>query len=107
MALLRIVEPTTNSCVFIDGIDIASINRLKLRRHMIAVIPQDTVLFSGTLRFNMDPFDQYSDEHIWKALEKAQIKSFIVSSCENGLDHVVAENGSNFSYGQRKLIVRQ
>ena len=61
------------------------------------------ILFSGTIRSNLDPFSSYNDETIWKALEHSHLKDF-VSSSEGGLEYVVAENGENLSVGQRQLI---
>lgn len=57
----------------------------------------------GTIRFNLDPFEQYSDEQLWKCLELSHLKSF-VSTLDLGLDHYVNEGGDNFSVGQRQLF---
>ena len=64
---------------------------------------QDPVLFTGTLRLNLDPFDVHNDADIWNALELSHLKSF-VSSLELGLTHPVAEGGENLSVGQKQLI---
>lgn len=82
----------------IDGIDTGEIN-LESLRSKISIIPQDPVLFSATIRYNLDPFDAYQDEEIWRALEEVKLKSSI-----NGLQFMVTEAGSNFSVGQRQLI---
>lgn len=84
--------------ILIDGIDTSDIN-LESLRSKISIIPQDPVLFSATIRYNLDPFDAYSDEEIWKALEVVELKSEI-----NGLQFMVTEGGSNFSVGQRQLL---
>ncbi|XP_073824771.1 CF transmembrane conductance regulator [Musca autumnalis] len=84
--------------VIIDGIDTGTITRESLRSK-ISIIPQDPVLFSATIRYNLDPFEKYSDADIWKALEEVELKSAIP-----GLDFLVTERGSNFSVGQRQLI---
>lgn len=84
--------------ILIDGIDTADIN-LESLRSKISIIPQDPVLFSATIRYNLDPFDAYSDEEIWRALDVVELKSTI-----NGLQFMVTEGGSNFSVGQRQLI---
>lgn len=76
---------------------------LETARSMISVIPQDPHLFSGTVRFNLDPFSIYTDEEIWSALEDAQIKDAITSN-GLGLSAPVEENGRNFSVGQRQLL---
>lgn len=61
------------------------------------------MLFSGTVRKNIDPFDQYDDVKLWHALETAHLKGH-VQGLESGLDSRVAEGGENFSVGQRQLI---
>ncbi|KAJ3109314.1 hypothetical protein HDU97_007808 [Phlyctochytrium planicorne] len=101
VALLRLVENASGS-VMIDGLDISSIPLTRLRSS-IAVIPQDPVLFSGTIRSNLDPFSEYNDDALWLALEKSDLKHVVAANAQ-GLDMVVAENGENFSTGQRQLI---
>src|SRR6201999_519397 len=64
---------------------------------------QDPVLFSGTLRLNLDPFNQFSDDQVWNCLELAHLKPY-VSTLAEGLQYVVEEEGKNFSVGQRQLI---
>ncbi|EDO27187.1 predicted protein, partial [Nematostella vectensis] len=64
---------------------------------------QDPVLFSGTLRFNLDPFDAYSDEDLWEVLEVSHLKAF-ASGLPEGLLHPIAEGGENLSVGQRQLV---
>jgi ATP-binding cassette, subfamily C (CFTR/MRP), member 2 len=61
------------------------------------------VLFSGTLRFNLDPFDRYSDIELWDALDKASMKEVLLRRGEK-LTMKVAEGGENFSVGQRQLL---
>ena len=55
---------------------------------------QDPVLFSGTLRANLDPFDAHSDEEVWRALESAHLSSF-VATLNGKLQHVIIEGGEN------------
>lgn len=85
----------------IDGINTVEIN-LQLLRSKISIIPQDPVLFSGTLRYNLDPFEEYPDFQLWKALEDVELKD--ASNMINQLDSRVMDRGSNYSVGQRQLI---
>ena len=64
---------------------------------------QDPVLFSGSMRFNLDPFKKYSDEELWRSLEHAHLRGF-VSKLPGGLDYTVVEGGENLSVGQRQLV---
>ncbi|XP_004459255.1 ATP-binding cassette sub-family C member 2 isoform X1 [Dasypus novemcinctus] len=99
--LFRILEAAGGQ-ITIDGIDIASIGLHDLREKL-TIIPQDPILFSGSLRMNLDPFNNYSDEEIWKALELSHLKSF-VAGLQHGLSHEVTEGGDNLSIGQRQLL---
>ncbi|KOC69719.1 putative multidrug resistance-associated protein lethal(2)03659, partial [Habropoda laboriosa] len=72
-------------------------------RSKISIIPQEPVLFGGSLRRNLDPFDEYSDSTLWEALEQVELKGTI-SEMAAGLNSKVAEEGSNFSVGQRQLL---
>lgn len=88
--------------IIIDGININDIGLHDLRSK-IAIIPQEPILFTGTIRSNLDPFNNYTDKYLWEALERANLKETI-ENLENGLDAPVSENGENFSVGQRQLI---
>ncbi|KAA8499894.1 Multidrug resistance-associated protein 1 [Porphyridium purpureum] len=101
VALLRLVEPTAGT-IIVDGVDITKIGLEDLRSR-ITIIPQDPVMFSGSIRKNLDPFNQYEDATLWDALAKAHLKGF-VSELEGGLDGLVSEYGDNLSAGQRQLI---
>ncbi|XP_045564000.1 ATP-binding cassette sub-family C member 12 isoform X4 [Salmo salar] len=101
VALFRLVEPAAGT-IFIDGVDTSAIGLQDLRSKL-SVIPQDPVLFSGTVRYNLDPFNSYSDEDIWSALEKTCMKHTI-SSLPEKLQSEVVENGENFSVGERQLM---
>lgn len=101
LSLFRVLEPATGT-ILIDGCDITRFGLHDIRSKL-TIIPQDPVLFSGTLRFNLDPLKLYSDLDIWRALELAHLKKYM-ESLRNGLDHSVSEYGENFSLGQRQLI---
>ncbi|XP_045389733.1 ATP-binding cassette sub-family C member 11 isoform X5 [Lemur catta] len=101
MALFRLVEPVAGR-ILIDGVDICSIG-LEDLRSKLSVIPQDPVLMSGTIRFNLDPFDCYTDEQIWDVLERTFLTRMI-SNLPERLHAEVAENGENFSVGERQLL---
>ncbi|RLN48167.1 hypothetical protein BBJ29_000290 [Phytophthora kernoviae] len=97
VALMRLVELDSGS-IFIDGLDVSSIGLHELR-NKISIIPQDPVLFSGSVRSNVDPFDQYTDEQIWTSLRRAHLAHVVTA-----LDGTVDEKGSNFSVGERQLL---
>ncbi|CAG9768692.1 unnamed protein product [Ceutorhynchus assimilis] len=96
MALFRLA--INEGRIIIDNVDISKVSFTKLRSS-ISIIPQEPVLFSGTLRKNLDPFDEYTDKAIWSALEEVELKSAI-----SNLESRISEGGSNFSVGQRQLI---
>ncbi|XP_063866904.1 ATP-binding cassette sub-family C member 5-like isoform X1 [Scylla paramamosain] len=100
-ALFRLVELTAGS-IRIDGIDISTLGLEDLRSRL-SIIPQDPVLFIGTVRYNLDPFESHSDEEIWSALEQTYMKDRI-SCLDLGLSSCVVENGENFSVGERQLL---
>ncbi|XP_068611090.1 LOW QUALITY PROTEIN: ATP-binding cassette sub-family C member 9 [Brachionichthys hirsutus] len=88
--------------IIIDGIDICKLP-LQTLRSRLSIILQDPVLFSGSIRFNLDPARTCSDDRLWEALEIAQLKN-MVKALPGGLDAVVTEGGENFSVGQRQLF---
>ncbi|MED6236457.1 Canalicular multispecific organic anion transporter 1 [Ataeniobius toweri] len=99
--LFRIIEAAEGR-ILIDDVDISTIGLHDLRNR-ITIIPQDPVLFSGTLRMNLDPFDKFSDEEIWSVLELSHLRDY-VAGLQEGLQHEVAEGGENLSVGQRQLL---
>ncbi|XP_076266254.1 multidrug resistance-associated protein 1-like isoform X1 [Rhynchophorus ferrugineus] len=101
LSLFRIIEAAEGQ-ITIDGVNIATLG-LHTLRSRLTIIPQDAVLFSGSLRMNLDPFDSHSDEEVWRSLEHAHLKSF-VKGLPAGLNHEVTEGGENLSVGQRQLI---
>jgi ATP-binding cassette subfamily C (CFTR/MRP) protein 1 len=101
VSLFRLVE-LSGGKIIIDGYDVAKIG-LEDLRSKISIIPQDPVLFTGTVRFNLDPFEEHSDAEVWDALRRAYLQTYIESS-KDGLQMKVEEKGSNFSVGQRQLL---
>ncbi|KAF1371659.1 hypothetical protein PFLUV_G00270750 [Perca fluviatilis] len=99
-ALFRLAEPQGK--IYIDGVLTSEIGLHDLRQKM-SIIPQDPVLFTGSMRKNLDPFNHHTDEDLWKALEEVQLKS-VVEELPGKLETVLAESGSNFSVGQRQLV---
>nr|VDD52782.1 unnamed protein product [Brassica oleracea] len=99
--LFRIVEPTAGE-IRIDGIDILTIGLHDLRSRL-SIIPQDPTMFEGTVRSNLDPLEEYSDDQIWEALDKCQLGDEVRKK-ELKLDSSVSENGQNWSVGQRQLV---
>nr|CAH7729852.1 unnamed protein product [Callosobruchus chinensis] len=99
-ALFQLTE--TAGQILIDEINICNIGLHDLRTK-ISIIPQEPVLFSGTMRKNLDPFDEYSDADLWKALEEVELKE-AVEDLTAGLNSKMSEGGSNFSVGQRQLV---
>ncbi|KAK7499875.1 hypothetical protein BaRGS_00008966 [Batillaria attramentaria] len=101
LSLFRLIE-SAGGCIMIDGVNIADIGLHDLRSR-ITILPQDPVLFSGTLRMNLDPLDQYTDDQIWKALDRAHLKHFAEDLPER-LYYQVGEEGQSLSVGQRQLL---
>ncbi|KAG4066137.1 hypothetical protein HA402_010339 [Bradysia odoriphaga] len=101
LALFRIVEAAGGK-IFIDGQDISKLGLHSLRSKL-TIIPQDPVLFSGSLRLNLDPTGSKTDTEVWKALELANLQTF-VQGLVAGLNHEITEGGENLSVGQRQLV---
>nr|QUF59448.1 ATP-binding cassette transporter Abcc1-4 [Brachionus angularis] len=101
LGLFRILESNYGQ-IDIDGLNIKTIGLHDLRKKL-TIIPQDPVLFSGSLRINLDPFEEYSNDRIWNALEHAHLKEF-VQKLDKQLDFECSEGGENLSVGQRQLI---
>lgn len=95
-ALFRLA--LTEGSIIIDGIDTKTVN-LNYLRKKISIIPQVPILFSASIRYNLDPFNEFDDTSLWKALAQVELKDSI-----NNLDFEVFEGGSNFSVGQRQLV---
>ncbi|CBI22568.3 unnamed protein product, partial [Vitis vinifera] len=100
-ALFRLVEPAGGR-IIVDGLDISMIGLHDLRSRF-GIIPQDPTLFNGTVRYNLDPLSQHTEQEIWEVLAKCQLQE-TVQDKEEGLDSMVVEDGSNWSMGQRQLF---
>lgn len=99
-ALFRLVEPAGGR-ILVDSIDIGTVGLHDLRSRF-GIIPQEPTLFNGTVRYNLDPLCQHSDEEIWEVLGKCQLREAVEE--KGGLDSPVLEDGSNWSMGQRQLF---
>ncbi|XP_070021229.1 ABC transporter C family member 2-like [Nicotiana sylvestris] len=100
-ALFRLVEPERGR-ILIDDCDVSKFGLTDLRK-VLGIIPQAPVLFSGTVRFNLDPFHEHNDADLWESLERAHLKE-VIRRNSLGLDAEVSEAGENFSVGQRQLL---
>lgn len=102
IAMFRISEIENGGTLMIDGVNTKEIGTSALRLN-ISIIPQDPVMFSNSVRYNLDPFATATDEELWEVLQKVQLAEVIAMLPKN-LDEEVAEGGENFSQGQRQLL---
>jgi ABC-type multidrug transport system fused ATPase/permease subunit len=102
VALFRISEIEDGGAIKIDGVNTKEIGTTTLRLNL-SIIPQDAVIFSNTVRYNLDPFKTCSDEELWDVLTKVKMGE-VIALLPGGLDELVAEGGENFSQGQRQLL---
>ena len=100
-ALFRMTEIESGQ-INIDGVNIAGIGTDVLRQSL-SIIPQDPVMFSNTVRYNIDPLRETSDERLWEILRKVELAEF-VADLPSGLDEKMMEEGDNFSQGQKQLL---
>ncbi|CAH2223667.1 multidrug resistance-associated 4 [Pelobates cultripes] len=99
-ALFRLAEPEGK--IWIDKLLTSELGLHDLRKKM-SIIPQEPVLFTGTMRKNLDPFDEHTDEELWDVLKEVQLKDAI-EELPGKIETQLAESGSNFSVGQRQLV---
>ncbi|KAJ2706136.1 hypothetical protein FB645_001893 [Coemansia sp. IMI 203386] len=117
LALMRFVEPSSGRVV-LDGVDISRVGLEELRRN-VTIIPQDPTLFNGSVRYNLDPFGEYSDEHLWNAVQRSYLAKEasagsdadkdvegprLTSGIFASLDAEITDNGLSLSLGQRQLV---
>lgn len=100
-ALFRMCKRIEGS-IKIDNVETSRIDLNHLRKN-ISIIPQEPLIFSGTVRYNIDPFNEHSDEFLWQVLEEVQLKDAI-QQLPAKLYNEITEGGSNFSVGQRQLV---
>lgn len=100
LTLFRLID-VSEGTILLDGVDTASIGVDALRRQL-AIIPQDPVLFSGTIRSNLDPWNAHPDSRLWEVLETTQLKGAVQAA--GGLEAQMSEGGNSFSVGQRQLL---
>src|SRR5690348_3334857 len=103
VALFRLVECCGGS-ISIDHLDTSFLG-LETLRSRLSIIPQDPVMFSSTLRYNLDPFGKCSDDEIRQVMARVHLTD-MVANLPEGLASPVSENGENFSQGQRQLVRR-
>jgi len=101
LCLLRLLEPRSGRILF-DGMDASSMGLLMLRR-IVGLVPQDPTIFEGTIRTNMDPFNEFPDARIWECLRSMQLMSWMRSQ-PDGINSAVTKEGGNMSFGQRQLL---
>lgn len=101
LSIFRLFEAADGQIV-IDEVNIAHIN-LRVLRSKLSIIPQEPVLFTGSIRQNLDPVGEFTDEQIWRAVELAHLNQFL-KTLPDGLEYEVSEGGSNFSVGQKQLF---
>lgn len=99
-ALFRLAEPTGS--ITVDGVEILNIRLAELRGRL-SIIPQEPLLFTGTLRRNLDPFSEHEDTSLWAVLGEVQLAG-AVQELKAGLETEMSEGGTNFSVGQRQLV---
>ncbi|KAH0487916.1 MAG: uncharacterized protein KVP18_001639 [Porospora cf. gigantea A] len=102
LCTLRLVE-LSDGYIMVDGVNISELGLRDLRSRF-SIIPQEPVLFTGTLRTNIDPFSTREDHELWEALERAHLKKYVAEEFVGGLDGIVESEGSNLSMGQRQLV---
>lgn len=101
-AVTRLVECEAGT-ITVDGVNLKTVGLDDVRGRAFTVVPQNPVLMSGTIRFNLDPFERSSDKEIWDALRRVRMGS-VVQLVDGGLDGDVSESGEPFSVGERQLL---
>ena len=102
LTLFRLLEPYSGT-ILIDSINICQLSLFQLRNNL-SIIPQTPVLFSETVRYNIDPFNKYTDNEILNVLKIVKLYDLVVNKLGKGLNTMMTENGGNFSIGESQLI---
>jgi len=106
VALYRFAE-LSSGYITVDHRNISLLG-LQSLRSALTIVPQEPVLFSGSVKFNLDPFSEFKDSDMWAALEAVELHNYVkqlgAAAPGNELDAVISEGGSNFSVGQRQLL---
>ena len=103
VSLLRLTEPEKGSSIVLDGQELTTVGLQLVRRHLITLIPQNPVVFSGSIQFNLDPYQEHTDDVLWCILRDLQMESVV--QARGGLTSDCGKNGSSLSHGQRQLLV--
>lgn len=101
VALFRLAEPS--GTITIDGVDVKNVGLSELRSK-VSIVPQDPFLFTGTFRENLDPFNEYCDQELWRALETVRLKEAVQNNLGSGLNSLINEGGCNLSVGEKQLL---
>ncbi|KAL4483821.1 hypothetical protein ABPG72_006196 [Tetrahymena utriculariae] len=102
-ALFRLTESESGSQIIVDGVDISKLGLHKLRQN-ISIIPQIPFVFGGTIRRNLDPLSEYTDQQIWEALKCVELDKYILQQCKDGINTDMTVASSVFSVGQKQLV---
>jgi len=101
LSIFRLIKPRSGS-IAIDGVDLTTVSLEQLRSR-VGLIPQDPVLFTGSVRYNLDPFSEATDARLWEVLEQVRMNG-VVERLANKLEQHVQEGGDNFSVGEKQLF---
>lgn len=101
LCLLRMLEPRSGR-ILLNGVDASTLG-LSALRHIVGLVPQDPTIFEGTIRSNIDPFNEFPDAKIWECLRSMQLLMWVRQQSA-GINSPIAKEGANMSFGQRQLL---